>query len=414
MISATTTSVQRVPTPTVLSESPPRPSSVSEPRSQINERTYNDVFALISERYSHFQPDNEIGFQQRPGVTADIEPISKRDLISVLEHIKSSDSLADSCRRKSAKAPFFNKFYLMSNPDQGWNLRLHSFNVRGSGLGGEDSPHYHRWTLGSKVIAGGYMNVNYHESPITERTMEENTYSKFELGASDDQAGQQARQVKYLGQAEVRPTEKNLYARDDLNHFPISKPHSVETHPSTMGTTLTLAHTSRAASNTSIAFEKAVAAEGIPQIKIDSNEVFASMLQDQITHLGVLVASDDLYALLQSKHQQGVPLTVGEEKHLADYSEPNYVETSLLPALAIFQMESLNGVEHGEFSIDTAAFIESQLSEMDQASLRKLIFSNQSDLYDKQLSVEIDDVELARQLADRNTKVGTTGAIARS
>ena len=112
---------------------------------------------MITERYKDFRPGTEIGFQQTPGVTADIEPILKPDLIAILEHIKSSDDLLDTCKKNSAKAPFFNKFYLMANPEQGWNLRLHSFDVRGSGLGEEDSPHYHRWILASKILTGGYI-----------------------------------------------------------------------------------------------------------------------------------------------------------------------------------------------------------------------------------------------------------------
>jgi len=40
----------------------------------------------------------------------------------------------------------------MSNPQQGWKLRLHTYSIRGQGLGGEDSPHYHRWTLASKIF----------------------------------------------------------------------------------------------------------------------------------------------------------------------------------------------------------------------------------------------------------------------
>jgi hypothetical protein len=55
----------------------------------------------------------------------------------------------------------------MSNPQQGWKLRLHSYTIQGSGLGGEDSPHYHRWTLASKVFAGGYLNKEYLEGTVS-------------------------------------------------------------------------------------------------------------------------------------------------------------------------------------------------------------------------------------------------------
>jgi hypothetical protein len=104
----------------------------------------------------------------------------------------------------------------------------------------------------------------------------------------------------------------------------------------------------------------------------------------------------------------GTPLTTGEQKHLTDYKEPNYVETSLLPALAIYQMESLNEIEHNEFSIDTAKFIDSELSEIDSQSLDTLISSNQNDLFDKQLTIEIDNFELAKQLENRARRTPTT------
>jgi hypothetical protein len=378
------------------------------PKKHENEKIYQNVFSMISERYEHFRPETELGFQQRPGVTADIEPISKKDIIAILEHIKSNDSLLINCKENSAKAPFFNKFYLMSNPEQGWNLRLHSFNVRGSGLGEEDSPHYHRWTLASRVLAGGYINVEYQEAPKTASTSQRDAFSKYELASSKSQASNEARTAKYISEAEMKPTGKALYAQDDLNHFPIVKPHSVETHAAVMGTTLTLAHTSKAASDTSISFKKNNDIKALPEIKIESNEAFTSMIQDQITHLQVLVLSDDLNTLLVSKFEAGTPLTAGEEKHLADYKEPNYMETSLLPALAIYQMEAHNEIEHREFSEDTAAFINIELAEMDSDALEKLISRNQDDLFDRQLTIEVHDEELARQLNERKNTTSSS------
>ncbi|WP_447768946.1 hypothetical protein [Pseudomonas kilonensis] len=378
------------------------------PKKHENEKIYQNVFSMISERYEHFRPETELGFQQRPGVTADIEPISKKDIIAILEHIKSNDNLLINCKENSAKAPFFNKFYLMSNPEQGWNLRLHSFNVRGSGLGEEDSPHYHRWTLASRVLAGGYINVEYQEAPKTASTSQRDTFSKYELASSKSQASNEARTAKYISEAEMKPTGKALYAQDDLNHFPIVKPHSVETHAAVMGTTLTLAHTSKAASDTSISFKKNNDIKALPEIKIESNEAFTSMIQDQITHLQVLVLSDDLNTLLVSKFEAGTPLTAGEEKHLADYKEPNYMETSLLPALAIYQMEAHNEIEHREFSEDTAAFINIELAEMDSDALEKLISRNQDDLFDRQLTIEVHDEELARQLNERKNTTSSS------
>lgn len=390
----------RVPTFT-HNNAPTRDVNEAEPKSAKNEKIYQDTFAMISKRYQDFSPKTELGYQQRPGVTADIEPISKQDLISILEHIKSDKDTFEDCKKKTAKAPFFNKFYLMSNADQGWNLRLHNFSVRGSGLGGDDSPHYHRWTLGSSVLAGGYLNVTYQEGPKTDSTSQRDTYSKYELGASKAQVSTGTREAKFISEAEMKVTGKTLYAQGSLNHFPITEPHSVETHAAVMGTTLTLAHTSKAVSETSIAFEKSNNIEVIPQIKIENDEDFKTMLQGQITHLQVLVLSDNLNTSLAAKFEQGFPLTTGEEKHLTDYKEPNYVETSLLPALAIYQMETINGIGHSEFSNDTVQLIETAMTEIDRAALDTLIANNQHDLYDKQLTLEIDDPELARQLGER-------------
>lgn len=381
--------------------SPTRSVNEAEPKAIQNEKTYQNIRTMISDRYQAFRPDTELGFQQRPGVTADIEPISKKDLVSILEHIKADDKLLDSCKNKSAKAAFFNKFYLMSSADQGWNLRLHSFNVRGSGLGEEDSPHYHRWTLASKVLSGGYLNVNYQEGPKTDSTLQKDTFSKYELSSSKSQTSAGAREARYISEAEMKVTDKTLYAQGGLNHFPIAQPHSVEAHVAVMGTTLTLAHTSKPVHETSISFKKTNNMETIPEIKIESNDAFKTMLQDQITHLQVLILSDNLNTLLSEKFEQGSRLTAGEDKHLADHKEPNYVETSLLPALAIYQMETLNNIGHSEFSDDIVALIDTALTEIDPESLDTLIANNQHDLYDQQLTIEINDPELARQLSQR-------------
>ena len=199
----------------------------------------------------------------------------------------------------------------------------------------------------------------------------------------------------------MTPINRTLYAQGDLKHFPKAIPHSVETHSAIMGTTITLAHTSKAVADTTFTFKRNNNAEAFPEIKIENNETFKHMLQNQITHLQVLVLSDDLNNLLSSKFEQDTPLTSGEGKHFQDYKEPNYVETSLLPALAIYQMESLNNVEHIEFSKEAIDIIDAALIEIDSDALNALISSNQSDLFDKQLTIEIDDIELAKQFEER-------------
>lgn len=84
-----------------------------------------------------------------------------------------------------------------------------------------------------------------------------------------------------------------------------------------------------------------------------------------------------------------------------DYNEPNYIETSLLPALAIYQMEVHNGIESHEFSEATTVLITTELAEINSDALEKLISNNQNDLLDKQLTIEINNEELAKQLDAR-------------
>ncbi|MDO7896750.1 hypothetical protein [Pseudomonas citrulli] len=366
-----------------------------------NKEIYHDVFNRITERYKSFSPETELGHQQTPGITADIEDISVKDIISILEYIKADDQQLDICKNSSAQAPFFNKFYLMSNPEQGWNLRLHAFNIRGNSLGEDDSPHYHRWVLASKILAGGYNNIRYLETPKTDSSLEDHTYSKYELASTKSQTSAQSRQATYLSEAVMTPIERTLYAQGDLKHFPKAIPHSVETHPAVMGTTMTLAHTSNALSDTSFTFKKSGGMESFPEVKVGSREAFSDMLSSQITHLQVMTLSEDLNSCLKAKFEANANLTPREALHLQDCKYPNYIETSLLPALAIYQMESLNDIEHIEFSKEASNIIDQALLDIDTDSLNKLIASNQGDLFDNLLTVEVHDTKLADELERR-------------
>ncbi|KPG98633.1 hypothetical protein AEQ67_15015 [Pseudomonas sp. RIT-PI-q] len=196
----------------------------------------------------------------------------------------------------------------------------------------------------------------------------------------------------------MTPTTKALYAEGATNHFPVKLAHSVETHASVMGTTLTLAHTGKSVTEKSYAFEKNEEIKEIPQSKIEDTAEFENILQSQITYLQVLSLSSDLHTLLTHQHSLDLPLTPREESHLHDYLEPNYVETSLLPAVAIYNMESINDIPHEEFSIDTQAFLDECLRNIDSDSLNALIEDNQGDLFNGRLTIEIKDAELARQL----------------
>ncbi|MNY26080.1 hypothetical protein D3C86_1599080 [compost metagenome] len=89
----------------------------------------------------------------------------------------------------------------------------------------------------------------------------------------------------------MKLTEKTLYAQGDLNHSPIVKPHSGETHAAVIGTTLILAHTSKTDSHSSNSFKKPNNIEALPEIEIESNEVFKLIPQDQITHLQAKIST---------------------------------------------------------------------------------------------------------------------------
>ncbi len=286
-------------------------------------------------------------------------------------------------------------------------MRLHTFSVKDRGLGGEDSPHYHRWTLASQVLSGGYLNVNYEEGSLDQPHAKDHEYSKYELSASKNQSSKDSRHTAFISKATMTPVSKELYAEGGTNHFPINLAHSVETHASVMGTTTTLAHTAKSVTDKSYAFEKNDEIKEIPQIKIESKAEFENILQSQITFLQILDLKSELNTQLTEARRLNLPLTPREENHLNDYHEPNYVETSLLPALAMYQLESINGIIHSEFSEQTVKFIDAKLSEVDYDSLDALISNNQLDLFDKLLSVEIVDTDLARQLNDRPNPIIT-------
>lgn len=91
-----------------------------------------------------------MGFAGKAGVTGDIDFITKKDLIGILRHLKEDESALQESKKDSARTQLFDKIYLMSGDKEtgrNWNLRLHNYSVRGTGLGGEDIPHRHRWTL---------------------------------------------------------------------------------------------------------------------------------------------------------------------------------------------------------------------------------------------------------------------------
>lgn len=143
----------------------------------------------------------------------------------------------------------------MRHKEQGWRLRLHFYPVRGNGLGEEDSPHYHRWTLASKILAGGYLNRDHQEKTVaSDFEGDENTYFKYKLLPSDQQTDSKMRKAMYMNKAIVPIVKSTIYARNDVRHFPVEVPHSVKTFPHFFGSTMTLAHTGKDCRENSYSF----------------------------------------------------------------------------------------------------------------------------------------------------------------
>lgn len=138
------------------------------------------------------------------------------------------------------------------------------------------------------------------------------------------------------------------------------------------GTTLTLAHTSKAVKASSTAYEKASGIESKPLEKGSGLEDFAASLHNKIVLLQLISLQSALQNYLQSKPLE--KLTEKEKQHLQDMAAPNYLETSLLPALAILRLTER---ESTEFSSETASFLNSRIAEMNHKSFGKLIETNQ-------------------------------------
>jgi hypothetical protein len=375
------------------SEEHPKCESQSNP----DRDTYENIYNHITERYAAFDPGTEKGFNNSPGITSDIQNITVKDLISMLTHIKNNESLLTMCLEDSARSPLFDKLSLASNKEQGWNLRLHRFKLEGSGLGGEDSPHFHRWTLASKIISGGYMNINYEEGKVDDARLEKDgyeklEYSKYHLPATKNQSSSKQREVTLLDKKVVMTRcKQEIFARGDLCHFPIKDPHSIDTASGYMGTTTTLAHTGKPQIPTSIVYEKKPTLEFLPQIKYESTENIKKAIDNQKALLQVIALADDLHELLGRRLNDHTGLTGGELGHWHDYGEFNYIETSLLPAISIYVMEKENGIDsHQDFSKETSDFLEEKLSEIDKNELTGIINNNQFDLSRGRLTIHED------------------------
>lgn len=374
---------------------------------ESNRQAYDRIYTRLSRQYVSFNPVTEIGHNGSAGITSGIKDIGKQDIIGAMMHIRDTAVLLDNCKKNSRRAPFFDKFYLMSHPTQGWNLRAHFFNAKGSGLGGEDSPHFHRWTLASRVLTGGYYNRTYREAPLDNQATEgpRHIYDKYRLAPTKNQGNQNSRPVERLGEALVVPADAQLYDKDSLNHFPVETPHSVQALASHFGTTVTFAHTSKAQKEASISYKKPKELGSnlteLKEIRCDADPEFLTHFNKAIAFLQVVQLQEDLQSFIAQKWETGNKPTPHEQAHQYDSYERNYVETSLLSSLAIYQMEQANGVPHREFAPDTCAFLDKELAHILPDGLKAVIEQNQSNLFDQVFSLDVmDDVRL-KQLLDK-------------
>jgi hypothetical protein len=351
------------------------------------ERIYNEICL----RYQDFDPSTEIGFGGQTGLTANIQNIELEDLIGAMMHIRDDNALFKACREQSRSSRLFDKFYLMRHPEQHWNLRLHLMHASGNGLNEEDSPHYHRWTLASRMLTGGYCNRNYQEMAATD-VDPLHRYDKCQLTASNSQTSDRYRTVHIEGQVGMIPTQATIFERGRLNHFPVHEAHSIQTKPSLFGSTLTLAHSSAPVSEHSYAFLKPHPSGGhqteLDTIKSTQDPDFLMKFERSIAWLQILSLQDQLRTHFEHCWEQSKKLTHHEHQHQYDSYEPNYVETSLLSAIQLYLMEKEHGLKHQEFSGSTAKLLDKALEKIKPTALEQLIRFNQHDLERMTFSVD--------------------------
>ena len=357
---------------------------ISSARERDDAMTYKKVFTMIEQRYKEFDQHAQTGFEGKAGVTGDIADIKTGDLISILRHIATNDGRRADAAKKSAVSPLFDKIYLMENKAQGWNLRLHEFAPGGGAQGDEELPHFHRWTLASKILLGGYNNKNYAEIPASEATPDEHLF-KYQLNPSP--AGKTERELVPLGDVGMRNTANTLFKQGELRHFPVELPHSVSDLSTHTGTGLTLAHTGKPIQNFSLAYEKEANIGAKPLEPSTTPELFIASLHNKIALLQVTTLRDGLHAHLSEKNP--AELTPHEQQHLQDFHAPNYLETSLMPSLAIFNLAHEGDAPSHEFSPSTVKYLEGQLKRINDTSLEGLLANNQGHLEKGHFSTEL-------------------------
>jgi hypothetical protein len=177
-------------------------------------------------------------------------------------------------------------------------------------------------------------------------------------------------------------------------------PHSVQTWPKFFGTTQTLAHTGKDVTESSYSFTKEKGLTEIPESRYKNTDLLIKGMDRQITRLKLLHLSNELNHYL--REQPNCDLSSGEAKHLVDYHEFNYLETSLLPALAILQIQIENREASWEFSQSAELFLLTKLREIDSDLLKEMIAENQQDLSEQRLSVDVTDPVLQEALFERS------------
>ena len=152
-------------------------------------KVYAVKFNVVFKKYSEFIPETEIGFLKTNGITGNIADINKKEVIGMLEEIYGNSELLNQAMQKSARSNIVHKIYLLNNTEQGWSLRLHTFPLGGVTQNEEEKPHYHRWTLASKVLSGGYISTNY-EVLSSENVDLNQRYYQYRFDKSENQIEQ--------------------------------------------------------------------------------------------------------------------------------------------------------------------------------------------------------------------------------
>jgi hypothetical protein len=346
------------------------------------------IHRRIKERYTAFVPNLEIGFLETKGITGNIIDIKKQEVSDILEEIYNNPELLNKASQKSARSEIVCKIYLLEDKEQGWNLRLHTFPLGGVSSNKEEKPHYHRWTLASKILSGGYINTNYEVIPL-DMANEQQKYYQYHLDKSENQIGQETRQAKNIGYYGLKKINDSLYKQGQTYHFPVDTPHSTMDCSEYTGTTLTVAHTAKPKRDYSSGFNQSSELTTVKEERFSDIQTFKNYLKKQIVFLKILDFSDALNNFLKEKDT----LTQKEILHINDYNNYNYNETSLLPALGILEKTGFNSEE---FSKETIHFIQNYCVKKNlyNDDIKELIVENQNDIYANKLTTVVKNIRL--------------------